>query len=177
MEIIMLTRRNALCLLAGGVAASFMPTGLLAANRKLVLEDFFSGRTTGRGRFVSGIANVDRGLRIETFGRWDGKVLTLREDFYYDDGERDQKTWQFIKLVEGKYIGRREDVIADANVLQDGNDITLAYISEVPLEDGSTKLRFEDRLFYNPDGSVQNVATVSKFGFTVGKVDIVFRKH
>ncbi len=41
---------------------------------------------------------------MDLTGKWDGRTLTLREDFVFDDGTRDTKTWRFVKTGPGSVI-------------------------------------------------------------------------
>ncbi len=57
--------------------------------------------TKATGSF-SAINGVKRNFTVDLRGKWNGKTLTLREDFVFDDGERDTKTWRFTKIGEGR---------------------------------------------------------------------------
>ncbi|MDQ0313872.1 DUF3833 family protein [Amorphus orientalis] len=144
----------------------------------LTLESFFVGRTSGEGRFESDIAGVDRSFTIRTRGTWDGRTLTLREDFRFDDGETDRKTWRFTKQADGSYKGTREDVIGVADVWQDGKTVRLSYDAEVVGKNGKRRvLSFEDVLVPQSRDVVVNKAIVSKYGVPVATVDVVFRRN
>ncbi len=141
------------------------------------LEGFFAGRTTGKGAFTSSIVGVNRPLTVVTRGRWDGRTLTLREDFFFADGEKDVKTWRFTKTGPGVYEGVREDVIGKAVVRQVGNTVQLTYSADVRAKDGSvTRLDFADTIAPIDRRSVLNKATVSKFGVPIGDVTLTFVK-
>jgi hypothetical protein len=141
------------------------------------LEGFFTGRTVGRGAFTSAIARVNRPLTVITNGRWDGRTLTLREDFFFADGEKDVKTWRFTRTAPGVYEGTREDVIGKAVVRQVGNTVQLTYTADVRAKDGSvTRLDFADTIAPIDRRSVRNLATVSKFGVPIGTVDLTFTR-
>ncbi len=86
-----------------------------ASARDFRLEDYFRGKTTAEGQFTA-INGVRRAFHVDLHGRWNGKVLTLVEDFTYADGERDRKTWRFRKTGPGLYRGTREDVIGETEV-------------------------------------------------------------
>jgi len=160
------------CLLALG-------TALPAHAKPLVLEEFFKGRTVGKGVFESKIAGVNRPFTVYLNGRWDPKTFTLslRENFVYEDGEKDTKTWFFQKVADGRYIGQRSDVIAPTNVrtTTDGA-IRFSYIAEIETENGPLLLRFDDTLEQVDRRTVRNTAKVMKAGFTIGTVDLTFTK-
>jgi hypothetical protein len=141
------------------------------------LEGFFQGRTVGTGAFTAQIAGVNRPLTVVTRGRWDGRTLTLREDFFFKDGEKDVKTWRFTRIAPGRYEGTREDVIGKADVRQVGNTVQLTYTADVRAKDGSvTRLDFADTIAPLDGRRVLNEAVVSKFGVPIGKVSLIFAR-
>lgn len=166
------------------IAASFLPAAApspAAAGtlKQLVLEEFFLGKTIGKGMFESRIAGVTRPFTVYLHGTWTPKtrMLRLREDFVYDDGERDTKTWFFEKIGSGRYIGQRADVKGPA-LVETGKDgaLRFSYIANVPLENGSILLRFNDTLTKMDSRTVRNTADVVKGGFRVGTVELTFKR-
>jgi Protein of unknown function (DUF3833) len=175
----MLSRRAFFVLPALPVAACAGPPRLetTARGRPVILERFFLGRTVGEGGFTSSVAGIDRRLRVVTRGTWDGRTLTLVEDFFFADGERDRKTWRFTKTGEGRYEGTREDVIGKADIRQQGDVVTLTYTADVRGRDGGvTRLDFADTIARIDDRRVRNKATVSRFGIPVATVDLIFSR-
>ncbi|GGH31629.1 hypothetical protein GCM10007036_42990 [Alsobacter metallidurans] len=145
--------------------------------QKLVLEDFFRGPLTAQGVFRNTRDGTQRGLKVRMNGRWDGRTLTLRENFVYSDGERDVKTWRFTKTGEGTYVGTREDVIGTADIRQDGDAVRLAYTARVKTQGGSSyNIRFADLLRKTGPRDVLNTADLSFLFFTVGTVELHIRK-
>jgi hypothetical protein len=141
----------------------------------LVLEDWFRGRTTARGSFFNAIDGSRRDLVVDLVGTWDKRTqtLTLVEDFFYSDGERDRKTWRFTKTGPGTYVGRREDVIGTAKIFTDGaGKIRLQYKAMI----GGRALAFDDTLALRTDGTVLNTASVSYLFLSVGRVELVFNR-
>lgn len=140
------------------------------------LEDFFVGRATGRGVFKSWINQVNRGFSIEATGSFDGQVLTLREDFHFDDGEEDSKTWIFTKTGTGVYTGQREGLVGVADVRVEKSRVTMGYTLDLPDDKGkSIRLRFDDTLTLIAPGEVLNTARVSKFFIPVASVSVTFK--
>jgi Protein of unknown function (DUF3833) len=176
----MILRRH-FCVAAAGLAlaACAGPPRLMvpADAPAFTMETFFKGRTVGKGAFVSGIAGVNRPLTVVTTGRWDGKTLTLREDFVFADGEKDVKTWRFTRTAPGVYEGTREDVIGKADVRQVGNTVELRYSADVRGKDGAvTRLDFADTIAPIDRRRVLNKAVVSKFGVPIGEIEIIFAR-
>ena len=147
------------------------------SHRKLVLEEFFKGPLLAEGVFVNTRDGTTRGLKVKMKGTWDGRTLTLVEDFVYSDGEKDRKTWRFTKTGEGRYVGTREDVIGQAAVVQDGNDVRLTYTATVRTKNGgSYGIRFADVLSQTGPKTVLNTAKLSWLFFDVGNVTLNIRK-
>ncbi len=135
------------------------------------LERYFAGRTLAKGEF-SAINGVHRTFDVVLNGRWNGRRLKLTEDFVYNDGERDHKTWTFVKTGEGKYTGTREDVRGEALVTIRGDTALYSYDVYLNAKERKNLVRFHDKMVLKGN-KVFNTATVTKFGFPVasGKVD------
>lgn len=143
--------------------------------KPLVLEKALAGRTLGEGVFVNSLTGGETAFSVVIDGNWDGKVLSLVEDFTFGDGSTERKTWRLTKTGEGVYEGVREDVIGTANVRQDGLGVRLDYVVTLSTGIGGIDVRFRDLLYLNVDGTIANKAIVSKFGLRVGRVDITMR--
>lgn len=142
----------------------------------LVLEEFFKGSSTATGSF-SAINGVKRTFEVKLTGRTRNKTLILIEDFRYDDGERDRKTWRFTRTGPSTYRGVREDVIGDTTVHVSGDTARFTYL--VDLDPGPEKniVRFHDKLVLSSDGQTMvNTATVWKAIFPVARVRVDFQR-
>lgn len=164
------------------LAVVMLPFTLLEAEAQtrtnpadLSLEDFFKGKTYAYGRF-SAINGTTRSFRVDLTGRVRGTVLTLREDFIYDDGERDTKTWVFTRSGPKTYKGTREDVIGETTVHVSSNVARFSY--RVDLNPGGKPniVRFFDKLTLKPDGTLRNTALVTKFALPVARVKVNFAR-
>ena len=141
-----------------------------------VIERDLLGQTVARGEFRA-ITGVRRGFTATLNGTWDGSTLTLVEDFAYDDGERDRKTWRLQRVAPGRFRGTREDVVGEAIGFQDGNAFRLEYDVVLPTENGNgLKVHFRDVLVNSADGTVLNRATVGWWGLRVATVDLTIRR-
>ena len=149
-----------------------------AAEETLVLEDFFRGRSHARGAFYGRFDKSERWLSVVIDSSWDGKTLTMVEDFTYDDGELDHKTWRFERTGARTYNATREDVIGTGRATADGAAMRLAYTVALKTEKwGDIHLRFSDRLTLRPDGTVLNRAVVTKWGIRIGHVELVMTRE
>ncbi|MEM1378729.1 MAG: DUF3833 family protein [Pseudomonadota bacterium] len=150
-------------------------TTLGASARDLRLEEFFLGHTTAVGKFTT-ITGFERGFKLNLFGRFNGKTLTLREDFIYDDGERERKTWRFTITGKNTYSGIREDMLAPTTVTVDGDTATFNYRLNLEPE-GRNIVRLYDTMVLSADGkSLLNTAKVFKGPLRVGSVRVDFER-
>ena len=81
----------------------------------LKLEEFFDGRSYAYGIFEDRFGNLKRQFRVQIDGRTDAGLLTLDEQFIYDDGETARRVWTIDNLgPDGsgfiRYQGRAEDI-------------------------------------------------------------------
>ena len=78
-------------------------------------------------------------------GTWDGETLTLVEDFVYDDGETERRTWTIRKIDEHTYEGSSPDgVIGTALMKSYGNAVNFSYDFGLRLGDRTLRVRFTD---------------------------------
>ena len=142
-----------------------------------VLERDLLGETIATGSF-SAINGTDRGFVATINGSWDGETMTLVEDFEYDDGEEERKTWVLTQLDNGEWTGTREDVIGEARGYQDGKAFRLEYDMALPDEEGNPgrKMRFRDVLVNDTQGAIVNNATVGLWGFRVATINLLIER-
>ncbi|MCA0256819.1 MAG: DUF3833 domain-containing protein [Proteobacteria bacterium] len=156
---------------------SVMTFGLMRPTlaEPLKLEDYFAGETKATGSF-SAINGLKRSFKVDLHGRFDGKVLTLVEDFHYADGERDRKTWRFVKTSPTTYRGTREDVVGETTVRIDGAVATFTYLVDLPGKTKPMRVRFHDRMELKEGGRLENTAIVTKWGFPVALTRVSFTR-
>ncbi len=142
---------------------------------KFTLEGYFAGKTTATGSFRA-INGTRRDFEVDLKGRWNGKTLTLVEDFRYADGERDRKTWRFRKIAANQYRGTREDVVGETLVTITGNTARFSYLVDLDPGGKPNRVRFYDTMTLGADGNVLNKALVTKFGLPVAKTRVEFRR-
>jgi hypothetical protein len=162
------------------LAVLVLPVALFSAmpafGQDTMMERFFRGKTTATGSF-SAINGVKRQFDVALTGRVRGDTLTVREDFVYSDGERDRKTWSFVRTGPTTYSGTREDVIGTTTLRVDGNTARFTYLVDLDPGPGRNVVRFYDKMVLSGDGrSVTNTATVWKYIFPVARVKVDFKR-
>ncbi len=145
---------------------------------KLIPEEYFAGEMKAWGLFQDRSGTVKRQFVVDINASWDGDKLTLVEDFTYDDGETEQRTWVLEKQSEGRYTGTAGNVVGPAIIEVAGNAMNLRYTFDLEAGGKTYRVDFDDWMFLQPDGQrMINRATVSKFGIRVGEVTVFFDKQ
>ena len=145
----------------------------------LSLEAFFEGDTIAYGIFEDYSNKLSRQFRVNIKGSVEGNVLTLEEDFLYDDGEQQRRVWVITNLGKDengitRYQGKADDVIGVAEGLVAGNALNWRYTLALPVDDSVYHIQFDDWIYQQDDFVALNRARLSKFGIEVGSVTLAF---
>ena len=143
---------------------------------ELNLEDFFEGRTVAYGQFQDVFGTVRRLFKVEIEGKWDGKTLTMVEDFVYEDQSTEQRIWVLEKTGGQTWVGRADGVYDQASGEERGNAFNWNYQFDLPTESGSMKVTFNDWMWQLTEDRLLNKAYISRFGVRLGEVIIMFEK-
>lgn len=141
------------------------------------LFDYFEGTTRGWGIVQDRKGILSRQFTVTINGSIDAEEnLVLDEQFDWSDGEKSSRTWTISKLDDHSYSGRAADVVGTATGTAYGNALNWRYKLNLDVGDSSWRINFDDWMFLQPDNVLINRAAMSKFGFHVGDVTIVFNK-
>ena len=119
---------------------------------------------------------VTRQFSADLNGAWDGKKLILKEKFNWDDGEVQDREWIINKIDEHNYEGTAGDVVGKAKGYSYGPAFKFEYVLLVPVKGKEMKITFDDWIFKQDDRVAINRATMTKFGFKVAELTVVFVK-
>lgn len=173
-------RRKALAMTLTAVAvagcSSMKPEDFAGGKPTFVLEEYFAGKTRAWGLFEDRFGNVRRQFVVDITGVWDGRELVLDEDFTYSDGEVEERVWRIVKIDANRYEGRAGDVVGVATGTAYGNALNWRYALDLKVGGSTRRVNFDDWMFLQPDGILINRARVTKWGFDVGEVTVVFGK-
>ncbi|WP_204113256.1 DUF3833 domain-containing protein [Shimia biformata] len=148
------------------------------SRNQLNIEDFFVGHTVAHGQFQDVFGTVRERFRVEINGTWDGRVLTLIEDFVYSDGREEQRIWTLTKTGDQTWEGMAPGVQGVAKGEERGDAFNWTYIIDLPLAEGDTmRVAFDDWMWLLSEDRLLNRAYMSRFGVPLGEVLITFEKH
>ncbi len=151
------------------------------SDRKLDLEEFFSGELVARGQFQDVFGTVRRRFDVEIDGTWDGERLRLVEDFVYEDGSTERRVWTLRKTGPDSWEGTAPGVIGVATGEERGDAFNWGYTIDLPIPsaDGETetvRVTFDDWMWLLSEDRLLNRAYMKRFGIDIGEVIITFEK-
>ena len=177
-----MNRRHALLTLVAGTAAlagctSMQPADYAKERPLLELDRYFNGRVRAHGIFQQRGGEVVRRFTVLMDCRWDGNQGVLDEAFTYSDGSTQRRIWRLTKHENGRYSGRADDVVGEAQGQTAGNAFRWNYTLRLPIDGKEYEVQFDDWMFMIDERVLLNRATMSKFGITLGEVLLSFTKE
>ncbi|MEK8030434.1 DUF3833 domain-containing protein [Ideonella sp. DXS29W] len=142
----------------------------------LDLQTYFNGPLTAHGVFTDRSGKVVRRFTVDLVGRWDGAQGTLEEDFRYSDGQTQRRVWHLTRGPDGRYTGRADDVVGQAEGQARGNALNWRYTLALPVDGRVWHVQFDDWMWLVDDRVMLNKAKMSKFGIDLGEVTLAFHK-
>jgi hypothetical protein len=152
-------------------------------NEKPILDltEYFSGAIDAYGIFTDRSGEVKKRFTVLIQASWtvvDGKrVGTLDENFDYSDGTKQKRIWTLTELEPGKFIGRADDVIGEAQGELAGNALNWVYTLALPVDGTVYHVQFNDWMYLVTPKVMLNKAKMSKFGIELGEVTLSFYKR
>ena len=175
------TRRHVLLALLAGSAvlagcASPQVSDYAQQRPKLELDRYFNGRIRAHGIFQKRGGEVVRRFTVVMDCHWEGNQGVLDEAFSYSDGSTQRRVWRLTKHADGRYTGRADDVVGEAEGQESGNAFRWNYTLRLPVDGKEYDVQFDDWMFLVDERVMLNRATMSKFGVTLGEVLLSFTK-
>ena len=175
------TRRHVLLALLAGSAvlagcASPQVSDYAQQRPKLELDRYFNGRIRAHGIFQKRGGEVVRRFTVVMDCHWEGNQGVLDESFSYSDGSTQRRVWRLTKHADGRYTGRADDVVGEAEGQESGNAFRWNYTLRLPVDGKEYDVQFDDWMFLVDERVMLNRATMSKFGITLGEVLLSFTK-
>jgi len=141
------------------------------------IESYFDGNVKAWGILQDRKGKVTRQFKANMFGKFEDNILTLDEEFFWKDGEKQKRIWKIKKIDEHNYIGTAPDVVGEAKGFSYGSAFKFEYDLLIPIKGKNIKIRFDDWIFKQDEEVAINRATLTKFGFKVGELTVVFQKY
>jgi hypothetical protein len=169
---------GALALPALGLSACAGPTLKTYQDEmpKLVLRDYFSGELKAWGMFTDRFGKVVKRFSVDMACEWSGDQGVFDEHFVYSDGTLQRRVWHLVDEGEGRYRGRADDVVGQANGESRGNAFRWQYTLALPVGEHIWNVEFDDWMFLMDEQTMLNKSKMSKWGLDLGEVTLAFVK-
>ncbi|MEY4266320.1 MAG: hypothetical protein RIS90_855 [Pseudomonadota bacterium] len=163
-------------LLLGGCASQHIE-GYAQDKPVLDLRQYFNGTLDAYGIFTDRSGTVVKRFTVVMACSWNGDDGVLDEDFRYSDGSTQKRIWRLRRLGNGRYSGRADDVVGEAQGETRGNTFHWTYTLNLPVDGRVFEVQFDDWMYLMTDQVMLNKATMSKFGVRLGEVTLSFVKR
>ncbi len=140
----------------------------------LDLRAYFDGTVDAWGVFTDRSGKVVKRFTVVMQCSWQGDEGVLDEAFTYSDGTTQRRVWRVRKLPDGRYTGRADDVVGEAQGQARGNALRWRYTLALPVDGKVWHVDFDDWMYLMSEKVLLNRATMSKFGITLGEVTLSF---
>ena len=173
---LLLAAATATTLALGGCASPGIET-YAQEQPTLDLQQYFNGTIDAWGVFTDRSGQVVKRFTVVMDCRWTGNEGVLDEDFTYSDGSKQRRIWRLTKLADGRYSGRADDVVGQAEGQTRGNAFRWNYTLQLPVDGRVYEVQFDDWMFLMDSQVMLNRASMRKFGVELGEVTLAFRKR
>ena len=143
----------------------------------LDLRRYFNGTLDAHGVFTDRSGTVLRRFTVLMQCSWQGDEGVLDEAFTYSDGTRERRVWRLTRHANGRYTGRADDVVGEAQGQESGNSFYWTYTLALPVDGRVWEVQFDDWMYLVDEQVMLNRARMSKFGIHLGDVTLSFRKR
>ena len=144
---------------------------------KADIKAYFNGPIKAWGIVQDWRGRVTTRFDVTMVGSWEGDEGTLEEDFVFYDGKTQKRIWKIKKLADGSYEGTAGDIIGKATGGVKGSAVQWAYSMDVPVDDTTYRLKFDDWMWQMNDGVLINRSYMKKFGITVAELTLFMQKQ
>ncbi len=143
----------------------------------LDLRQYFNGTVDAWGVFTDRSGKVVKRFTVLMQCSWQGNDGVLDEAFTYSDGTLQRRVWRIQALPDGRYIGRADDVVGEAQGLASGNALRWQYTLALPVDGRVWEVQFDDWMYLMNDRVMLNKAVMSKWGVRLGEVTLSFTRR
>jgi len=139
---------------------------------------YFGGHVRASGWFADRFGRPRRHFCGDFVGRLEGECLVLDETLHFCDGVTEHRVWRVFIDADGQFLAESESLVDRARGQVKGNALAMHYAMRVATTNGSSpRFDFDDLMLLQPDGSLQNLTQVRKFGFRLGTVCTQYARH
>ena len=148
------------------------------AGAELDLFTFFDGDVKGWGIVQGRDGNILQRFEVLIDGSVKGDTLTLDETFAYSLGDGPEKrVWTITRNGADQYEGRAHDILNTAQGESFGNALYWGYQMELPVNNSSYKVNFQDWMWAFDSNTIVNRSYIKKFGIVWAEVTLFMQRQ
>ncbi len=142
------------------------------------LAQFFNGKLVAHGLMTNRSGEVTSRFRVDMVGHWQDGKGELFEQFYFDDGRQQTRTWHLSRGADGHWRGTASDVVGEAVGKSEGFALNWRYQLDLVLPEGDVvRVSFDDWMYLLDADRLINRAEISKFGISLGEVILYIERQ
>ncbi|MBK1634319.1 DUF3833 domain-containing protein [Rhodovulum adriaticum] len=107
--------------------------------------------------------------------RWDGNTGVMTEEFRYDSGATQSRSWTFKLGNDGAITAEAPDLVGSGHGMQKGSGVHLRYRIRLPEDSGGHVLDAIDWMYLMENGAIMNRSQFRKFGIPVAELVATMR--
>ncbi len=158
---------------------SYKPAEITALEKasKFDVKTFFNGDIE-----VFAITQDNNGKIIGSYtakmnGKWDDYKGILQQNYVYETGKKDSRTWLITADSDNSFSAVGHDVVTPIKGKQVGNAMQMLYTLSIKgAEDKKQNVDHEDVIYLVDDRSAIGIALIRKDGIASGKSIISYKK-
>ncbi len=143
---------------------------------KLNLVEYFKGKTEAFGMLQGVGGLVKRRFKVTMEGKFEDDIFILDEKFVFDDGEEQERIWKVSIIDENHFTATAGDIIGTAEGSQYGSALEMDYVLTISYKGKKMNVSVNDWMYLIDEKSLINTSKIKKFGITVAKLTIGFKK-
>lgn len=143
---------------------------------KADIRKFFKGNVEAFAVTRDENDKIISAYKAKMHGKWEGNKGVLKQDFVYNDGKRDSRTWLITFENSGAFSAVGHDVLSPAKGRHRGNVIEMLY--SLSLKKGSAKqeVKFEDNFYLVDRNSMIGISVMKVNSKIIGESTISYKK-
>lgn len=177
---VVLRRLNLIRVIRGAAALAIgLCSSVEAANVPAGVHSDFAlliGKLRGSG-VAHDTQHGDRTLNFDGNGVAIPGGLRLTYDVTFSDGERQHKVWTILAVGPDRFIGRRDDVIGDAQIVANKDLVQIDYKARVATRTGATTLSFDEQMKRTGAQTFQTTVSAKFLFIKVGGAQMTIRNE
>ena len=131
-------------------------------------SSFFEGPVDAWGVFMDRFGTVRSNVVVRMNGAWRGDTFVLDEEFRFDDGVPDQRTWLLKDHADGRFTATCDQCAGPIEGRNIANGAHIVYRFRITIRGIAFSVVFDDEVRRLDERRVFNRATMKKFGITIG---------